>query len=58
MGLLAWLSKQLCMMIGGLDDLRDELRQANYPIVGIELRPIDGRFAYPASSLRRSSVTK
>lgn len=42
----------------GLDDLRDELRQANYPIVGIELRPIDGRFAHHASSLRRSSVTK
>jgi len=32
----------------GLDDLRDEIRQSNYPIVGIDLRPIDGRFAYHA----------
>jgi ABC-type bacteriocin/lantibiotic exporter with double-glycine peptidase domain len=31
-----------------LDDLRDEIRQGNYPIVGIDLRPIDGRFAYHA----------
>jgi hypothetical protein len=29
-----------------MDDLRDETRQSNYPIVGIDLRPIDGRFAY------------
>jgi ABC-type bacteriocin/lantibiotic exporter with double-glycine peptidase domain len=32
----------------GLDDLRDEIRQLKYPIVGIDLRPIDGRFAYHA----------
>lgn len=32
----------------GLDDLRDEVRQENYPIVGIDLRPVDGRFAYHA----------
>ena len=32
----------------GLDDLRDEIRNANYPIVGVDLRPIDGRFAYHA----------
>jgi ABC-type bacteriocin/lantibiotic exporter with double-glycine peptidase domain len=31
-----------------IDDLRDETRQSNYPIVGIDLRPIDGRFAYHA----------
>lgn len=32
----------------GFDDLRDETRQLNYPIVGIDLRAIDGRFAYHA----------
>lgn len=32
----------------GLDDLRDETRQSNYPIVGIDLQSIDGRFAYHA----------
>jgi len=32
----------------GLDDLRDEIRQFHYPIVGIDLRSIDGRFAYHA----------
>jgi ABC-type bacteriocin/lantibiotic exporter with double-glycine peptidase domain len=31
-----------------VDDLRDEVRQSNYPIVGVDLRPIDGRFAYHA----------
>jgi hypothetical protein len=31
-----------------IDDLRDETRRSNYPIVGIDLRPIDGRFAYHA----------
>ncbi|MDZ7291508.1 MAG: cysteine peptidase family C39 domain-containing protein [candidate division KSB1 bacterium] len=32
----------------GMDDLRDEIRHSHYPIVGIDLRPIDGRFAYHA----------
>ena len=31
-----------------IDDLRDETRRSNYPIVGIDLRSIDGRFAYHA----------
>jgi ABC-type bacteriocin/lantibiotic exporter with double-glycine peptidase domain len=31
-----------------IDYLRDETRQSNYPIVGMDLRPIDGRFAYHA----------
>jgi ABC-type bacteriocin/lantibiotic exporter with double-glycine peptidase domain len=32
----------------GIDDLRDETRKSHYPIIGIDLRPIDGRFAYHA----------
>lgn len=42
----------------GLDDLRDEIRQLNYPIVGIDLRPIDGRFAYHAVVIAKVESNK
>src|SRR5262245_13721493 len=32
----------------GLDDLSDAVRRAAYPIVGIDLRPLDGLFAFHA----------
>jgi ABC-type bacteriocin/lantibiotic exporter with double-glycine peptidase domain len=42
----------------GLDDLRDETRQAHYPIVGIDLRPLDGRFAYHAVVIAKVESNK
>ncbi len=42
----------------GLDDLRDETRRSNYPIVGIDLRPIDGRFAYHAVVIAKIESNK
>jgi len=42
----------------GIDDLRDETRQSHYPIVGIDLRPIDGRFAYHAVVIAKIESTK
>src|SRR5574341_2468110 len=41
-----------------IDDLRDETRQSNYPIVGIDLRPIDGRFAYHAVVIAKIDSNK
>lgn len=32
----------------GLDDLSQTIRKSIFPIVGIDLRPIDGRFAFHA----------
>ena len=42
----------------GSDDLRDELRAGRYPVVGVSLRPLDGRFAFHAVVIIKIEATK